>query len=62
MPELYDGADCVGASFEISALQADAIKKKEKMATSQKGNDLKKSIAEVAASGALQFLANWSKK
>jgi len=32
------------------------------MATSQKGNDLKKSIAEVAASGALQFLANWSKK
>jgi hypothetical protein len=30
--------------------------------SAQKGFELKKSIAEVAASGAMNFVANWSKK
>ena len=27
MPELYDGADCVGANFEVAAVKVDALKK-----------------------------------
>jgi len=30
MPELYDGADCIGANFEIAAIKVDAMKKQEK--------------------------------
>jgi len=27
MPELYDGADCIGANFDVAAIKVDAMKK-----------------------------------